>query len=480
MKRRPEPLESVKIELLPGPDDETDDSSPRGDESSGTRATKWLAIGAGVTAVALIIAFNQAAPQEIGRAVPLPDTMVSSSQNTPSGPSQSGPTTSGPTPSAPTTSSPSAGTGTPTDSANPNLPAAESAEDLDACGNPLSYTDFSAVPMKRLTGIKALVGAGSVVDLDTGKITEPFVQIGAKDRIAQSLHHNDITYLLIEDCEGRIDADRVIALNPDGSSATLKVPLTEDEFLGTMLELNNDIYFRVYTLDGRLPIVLKPVTGGATLELPPNFNPVATDDKWVIGENYSDDGARLKVELFNSLTEELRVLEDIEINTGGGPTVIAYGAGSIVWGEASSSGENGQLHVYKLLTGAESTGPWRAPNNFQGWQVSPDGRYVLGRLLQQMKMVEDRGVWPASYGVIDLRTGEFEPVPDLLDPNVFSSQSVTVGFAASGSTLLISAPAADGVHLLTWRPGDPNLSESSRVVDGTPITLAAVTELADE
>ncbi|RIJ76960.1 hypothetical protein D1871_08220 [Nakamurella silvestris] len=446
------------VDLTPARPEGDGPSRPRRNILASRVSRLWL-VGAVTLALVVGIAVVNS-PDEVtgGRAVAGADLDTSS------------PTTQA-TPSTVETGSTEPGTESNTDpTGNPDgildllNPGNVTAGPTDNCGNPIAYADYTARPADPGgPGSRVLIGAAAVADLGTGQVVTPLIGLAKDEMVIQTVPSGTDIYLVVTSCTYEPSRTKVIRVDKAGHSTPVRVPLGSDEELQSVLAVGPDLFALIVT-EGWTD--MQPLEGGPLLGLPKEFSVYGSGGGYVFG---TVNGASAGNE-FVAYNPKDDSITDLGRLTIGASYVVAFGTDRVVWSQADPGTdqfvEPGTLASFVYATGRSTVYPWHAPAGIYSDQVSPDGRYLAGRV-QVMAvgtdLYTDVSSQPPETGVLDLKTGKWTMVAGLSDTSVYGG-GIGMAFSQDSKTLILSVNTPQGIRLLTWDIAGKSLTESGALV----------------
>jgi len=418
-----------------------------------------------------------------GRALALPAPTTPQSQTTPQPPTtiHSEPEATSPTATSPESESES-------ESESATSPESESESDptedfgaldpamvtgpTDSCGNPITYPEYSAATSYEIPRIRVLLGSAVTADLDTGHVVVPDIELRDHEIVAQTVRWGTATYLYIVDCNYDYAQARVLTVDDAGTSTDVRVPLGNGEQLQGLLASDDELFGIIGTTTTQ--IALQPLEGGPLVGLPTDFYPYGAGGGYVIG---TVNGSANSNELIAVGLQDRKVKDLGRINLGSA-FVIAIGPESVVWAQSASdpTGSNGgRLASFTYATEKSRTYSAAIPDGLFSTQVSPDGRYLAGRILD-LQLGTGGPRPPAETGVFDLKTGKWIPIEGLHDTSEFGD-AVGTAFSQDGRSLVVCVSTADGLRLLLWNLATGELAQAPLLVGeagGDPQNLSVL------
>ncbi|RIJ70747.1 hypothetical protein D1871_17415 [Nakamurella silvestris] len=406
-----------------------DEARPARAPRSGNPRWRWVAVALALAAAVTVVVVNrQPAPERQSAPEPVPPVLGSSTRPTPP-------------------------TSLPDDGSDWNLvtrPAVPAGLTQDTCGTSAPLPRVRSAPLNEMTGVKLVIGAAGVLDVDSQEMTRQPVALADGDRVRQVLDAGTDTYLLVGTCR-LSDPLRVLRVGQAGAVQEVPVELTGAQVLRTLLIAGDRIWAAVDSDSfNRKEVALIPLSGGAQVPLPSDFWAFATLGDLVVGwvgELGYDSPNR--IELFDPVTGRI-------LNSFRGVRSAAVGAGVLLW-TGTRCGQDCPVMMYRADTGATSTLKVGVPADLDlnDAVISPDGSSVaMAGDAPAVTYTRDGSTVPASaeIRVLDLRTGRVDAVPGIRLVDRYAGRPSLL-YSADGRWLVIGVPTQTGSQVLLWRPG---------------------------
>ena len=328
----------------------------------------------------------------------------------------------------------------------------------DTCGTRAPLPQITAASLDEPTGVRLVIGAAGVIDVDSQSLTRNPIALNDSDRIVQLLTHGGDTFLMVGTCT-LSEPVRILKVGADGSTDEIPVELFGQQTLGSLIVVDEKVWVSVFSQTfNRGEFAMIPLDGGAQVPIPRNFWAFAGVGRLVVGRT-DRLGYEVpdQVQLFD--LEKQEVVETFEHVAS-----VAIGSEAVFW-ISSTCAATCPLNIYNSVTGKSSVADFTVPADFDlnGAAVSSDGSKVAAvNDSRTVDFARDGSITRtgAHVDVLDIRDGEIDSVPgvELFDKYTGFPRLL---FSADNTWLVIGVPAKTGTDVLLWRPG---MTESARAL----------------